>query len=844
MSEISLKAIQYYEEHPVEFCQDLITGVDFDAWQIEAFEALYRNHFVAIKAGSGVGKTVWIVLAMLHFLATKPFSKVPCTAPSQHQLNDLIWGEAHKWISRSEYLSELLKWTQTKITVKGYDPQWFAVARTARVSPNGQVAEGLQGFHCASADSEILTKQGWKFFYQLQDDDKVLSLDPDTGIADYYRLTKIMEYDHLGGMYTVVHQNLDFCFTSKHKMLYKVRSHGKLSPWKKDEIENITYRHWYVNNTFKWKGESFQNFDIPIYTSKQKVFMPKKVDAATWFYFLGFYLAEGWCNTEYSVCLCQKDDYIIKFIKQLANLLDFSSITYPDIKDRTDVVSINSMQLNAHLRKFGTSLLNKCVPQYVKNASSDLIRHFLDGYLSGDGYINKKGTKIYYTSSKQLADDLQELIFKVSGRAFVKIYTPEENQKTPGYVNGQLVQTKHNRYRVAEYVDNQAYLMIRKEDLLEVSYNGKVYCVDVEPYHTIFTRRNGFCMWSGNSEENLLYILDEASGIPDDIFPAVEGALTGKNAYAILTSNPTRLTGYFHSIFADMRMRDMYHTMTVSCLDSKFVEERYVKMMQVRYGTTHPIYQIKVLGDFPTGSVNMLFPPEDVDAFRNQSSIDLRGARYDFEGGLDVGRTTNKSVICMRKGPVIVEYAEKFLTGGTTDTFTIISWASDYIQSYNPSAFKVDCIGIGAGVYDGLKRLYPRIVYPVIGNAAPSVEKKLRYANLRAQGYWEFRDILSTIYCKQIPIRVLESMNELQYKIANGKILVQKKSELNESPDELDATMYAFLNADLCVDLTNPIIDVFGLGTINRELEKTSQWERIGKVSDEPISGRFSQLYH
>ncbi|MBU1621907.1 MAG: hypothetical protein KKF27_20235, partial [Gammaproteobacteria bacterium] len=297
INDLSVEALQFYEEHPVEFCRDLIKDVDFDDWQIEAFEALVKDHFVAIKSGSGVGKTVFLSLAQLWFLGTKPFSKVPCTAPSQHQLNDLLWGESHKWISRSEYLSAMLNWTQTKISVKGYEPEWYAVARTARVSPNGHVAEGLQGFHCCSADTEILTYAGWKYFYELKDDDEVLSLDPETGFASYYRPTKIMEYDHLGSMYTVVHQNLNFCVTPNHKMLYKVRSHGKLSKWKLDEVEQITYRHWYINNTFDWKGEDFQKFEIPLHTSKKKVYPPKEVDAATWFNFLGFYLAEGWCTS-------------------------------------------------------------------------------------------------------------------------------------------------------------------------------------------------------------------------------------------------------------------------------------------------------------------------------------------------------------------------------------------------------------------------------------------------------------------------------------------------------------------------------------------------------------------
>ena len=96
---LSLEAMQYYEDHPVEFCRDLI-GVELDSWQGKAFEALRDKHFIAIRAGSGVGKTVWLSLATMWFIGTRPFCKIPTTAPSQHQLHDLLWGEHQKWMSQ------------------------------------------------------------------------------------------------------------------------------------------------------------------------------------------------------------------------------------------------------------------------------------------------------------------------------------------------------------------------------------------------------------------------------------------------------------------------------------------------------------------------------------------------------------------------------------------------------------------------------------------------------------------------------------------------------------------------------------------------------------------------
>ncbi len=496
--DLSIEALQFYEDHPVEFCRDLI-GVECDTWQKRAFEALVKDHFIAIRAGSGVGKTLWLSLVTMWFLGTKPNSKVPTTAPSQHQLQDLLWGEHHKWISRSTYLQRLLHWTQTKVAVKGYEPQWFAVARTARVSPDGAVAEGLQGFH---------------------------------------------------------------------------------------------------------------------------------------------------------------------------------------------------------------------------------------------------------------------------------------------------------------------------------------------------------------AEENLLYICDEASGIPDAIFPAVEGALTGKKAYAILAANPTRLSGYFYDVFNNAQMKGMYKLFHISCLDSKYVEDRYINMMRARYGEDHPIFQIKVLGEFPSSDIMLLFSPADIEQMRNNvmsPQYDMRKIKDGIEFGIDIGRTSARSVMCIRSGLRVIEWAEKYLTGGTVDTIEITNWILGYIQSYEPDVVKIDAVGIGAGVYDALRMLYPKIIRPVVGNASCAPEKKDRFANLRAQGYWELREALPNLYMKRIPERLLVELGDVRYKFPNGKILIESKEEMmsriGRSPDYADALSYAFLDSSICIDSYRTFVIPLHITSMNDDLKKKNIWAASNNLSIERSYSRWEQLH-
>jgi phage terminase large subunit len=115
-------------------------GVDPDPWQLDYLSAMDAGANVATRSGHGVGKTAGMAWGVIQTVACFPFSKVPCTAPTQHQLSDLLWAEIAYWLNRSK-LKGILQWTATKLCPVGYEDSWFAVARACTVPEN------LAGFH-------------------------------------------------------------------------------------------------------------------------------------------------------------------------------------------------------------------------------------------------------------------------------------------------------------------------------------------------------------------------------------------------------------------------------------------------------------------------------------------------------------------------------------------------------------------------------------------------------------------------------------------------------------------------------------------------------------------------
>lgn len=121
-----------------------------------------------------------------------------------------------------------------------------------------------------------------------------------------------------------------------------------------------------------------------------------------------------------------------------------------------------------------------------------------------------------------------------------------------------------------------------------------------------FTARQAEAV-AGISGANLLYILDEASGIPETIFHAIEGNRAG-GAKVVLFSNPTKNEGEFFE--SHHSKRHLYTCIHISSEESPNVVEgrsvipglatrEWIEEKREEWGVDSAIYQVRVRGEFP-----------------------------------------------------------------------------------------------------------------------------------------------------------------------------------------------------------------------------------------------------
>ena len=118
---IDPEAILYYADNPVDFVEDIIRAKP-DPNQRDILNSIAKYPMTSVRSGHGIGKSAVESWAVIWFLATRPFPKIPCTAPTQHQLWDILWAEIAKWLRSNPVLSnDLISVSYTHLTLPTSD---------------------------------------------------------------------------------------------------------------------------------------------------------------------------------------------------------------------------------------------------------------------------------------------------------------------------------------------------------------------------------------------------------------------------------------------------------------------------------------------------------------------------------------------------------------------------------------------------------------------------------------------------------------------------------------------------------------------------------------------------
>ena len=297
---------------------------------------------------------------------------------------------------------------------------------------------------------------------------------------------------------------------------------------------------------------------------------------------------------------------------------------------------------------------------------------------------------------------------------------------------------------------------------------------------------------AGVHSDNVMLVVDEASGVPEQVFEAAAGSMSGHAAVTIMLSNPTRSSGTFFE--SQTRLSETWWTRRWSCVESPLVSDEFVDEMRLRYGEESNAYRIRVLGEFPLADDDTIIPFHLVEAATNRDIQLDEGAPIVW--GLDVARFgSDKSALAKRQGNVITEVTSWQGLDLMATVGRVKAQYDGLPSNLRPREIMVDVIGMGSGVVDRLRELG----LPVRGvNVAESPSMAGTYINLRAELWFKMRGWLEQRNAK-IPKdeRLIGELTSIRYTfVSSGKMKAEGKDDMKRrglpSPDIADAVCLTF----------------------------------------------------
>ena len=286
----------------------------------------------------------------------------------------------------------------------------------------------------------------------------------------------------------------------------------------------------------KWGGKFPRGYDAKTDTIPLKRYVPTggkvnhwksesvRVNLKDLVAFIGIYVAEGSVRGSYfgmDVSSDSKKPHYVQAIAAAADLVDYlpaqrcvrvaqnkTSKYFGEIEelldrlpwkfeyDRTNF-GVNDKNLYRVVVGMGNTYTKK-IPSWVKNLPPEYLNIFLEWHRKGDGITTNDGVEKHYTVSKQLADDLQEVLQRAGAEAGLRTIKQTGSKKWKLKAERQAP-----LYEVTKHNFQFKGITNFERNIGEVEYDDYIYCPAIPPYETVYVRRNGKASWCGRTPYNL-----------------------------------------------------------------------------------------------------------------------------------------------------------------------------------------------------------------------------------------------------------------------------------------------------------------------------------------------------
>lgn len=302
-----------------------------------------------------------------------------------------------------------------------------------------------------------------------------------------------------------------------------------------------------------------------------------------------------------------------------------------------------------------------------------------------------------------------------------------------------------------------------------------------------------------------LAVIDEASGVMDEVFEKGEGILAGENAYVVMISQHTRLVGRFHDAFN--RDKKNWVNLRFNSEESPIVDEELIKRILERDGMDSDRYRVEIQGKPPKADAvddkgyvpllnekNLNEVPDDDFSYPRRLGVDPAGDGQD-EAVWTLRDRFKAKIVAVEKISTPKGIAAK-----------TINLASHF--GVRDEDIMVDSFGLGAEACIEMTQAGHRPTAVNVGEEpsnkerAKSDKSEDQFVNLRAELHWAMRKwLISGGGLVNIKAWEREALSLRYRRELNNKIKIMSKDEMRKqgipSPNRTDSLMLTFYGGDI-----------------------------------------------
>ena len=307
-------------------------------------------------------------------------------------------------------------------------------------------------------------------------------------------------------------------------------------------------------------------------------------------------------------------------------------------------------------------------------------------------------------------------------------------------------------------------------------------------------------------------VIDESKAVKDDTFDSLEGAHSQcEQPLALALSTPGPKLGRFYDICTGKFGYEDWTVVPVTkdqAIAAGRMRSEWAEQRARQWGTDSAIYRNHVLGEFAQDSERVIIPLhyvelanqrwEEREASQTLGNVDTIGVDPARGGG-------DMSTIAMGNKSAIIAIRELDVKDIMPTADAVLD-----IMTHNPlSRAVIDVIGVGAGVYDHLRRLGKKVLPFNAAEKSLSTDRSgtLSFINKRAEVWWKMSEALNPAYNSDIALppgdRLLGELTTPTYDYdRQGRIVVQSKEDIRKhigrSTDWADACISVIVGAEAC----------------------------------------------